>query len=146
MALLHDASTRTQIEQRIQALTPTTRGRWGQMTVDQMLWHVNQSLSVFVGQVTLGRGGPPLPPGLLRFMVLRLPWMKSAPTHPDLVAKLNYDFEGERARLGRLIEAIVDTPLDGEWPAHPVFGRMTGREISQFMAKHIDHHLKQFGA
>jgi hypothetical protein len=145
MATLHDADTRGQLEQRIRSLSSTSRGRWGKMTVDQMLWHVNKALALSLGQVTLGPGGPKMPKRLLKFMVLKLPWMKSAPTHPDFVAKANYDFEGERTRLLHLIEAVVHKPIDSDWPEHPAFGSMTGREASGLMAKHLDHHLKQFG-
>lgn len=145
MALLHERSTREEIEQRIKALHADTRGRWGKMTVDQMLWHVNQALSLSLGEVTLGPGFPPLPAGLLKFIVLKLPWTKSAPTHPDLVARSSYEFEGERRRLLDLISRIVAKPIESEWPTHPAFGRMTGRDVSRLMAKHLDHHLRQFG-
>lgn len=145
MAMLHDHGTRSQFEQRIHSLTSTARGRWGKMTVDQMLWHVNQAMGLSLGEVTVGPGGPRLPPGLMKFMVMRLPWTKGAPTHPDFVAKANYDFEGERRRLLTLIDHVVHKPIESEWPSHPAFGTMTGREVSQLMAKHLDHHLKQFG-
>jgi hypothetical protein len=146
MAYLHDNGTRTQFEQRIRSLTPTARGRWGKMTVDQMLWHCNRALQLSLGEITLGPGRPPLPPALLKFMVLRLPWMKSAPTHPDFIPTANYDFDGERDRLLKLVDSIVAKPVDSDWPTHPAFGRMTGREVSHLIAKHLDHHLKQFGA
>lgn len=146
MALIHDASTRSNIEQRIRALRPDSRGRWGKMTVDQMVWHCNQAVALSLGQITIGPGFPPLPAGLLKFIVLRLPWVKGAPTHPDFVAKATYDFDAERDRLLDLISRLAATPLDSEWPRHPAFGPMTGREVSQLMAKHLEHHLRQFGA
>jgi hypothetical protein len=115
------------------------------MTVDQMLWHCNQALSLSLGRITLGPGFPPLPQGVLKFIVLRLPWFKGAPTHPDFVAKANYDFSGERDRLLELIESMAARPLDETWPHHPAFGPMTGRQVSGLIAKHLDHHLRQFG-
>ena len=86
MALLHDGSTRADIERRINSLRSDSRGRWGKMSVDQMLWHVNKAIGVSLGQVTLGPGFPPLPKGVLKVVVLKLPWFKGAPTHPDFVA------------------------------------------------------------
>jgi hypothetical protein len=65
---------------------------------------------------------------------------------PELVAKERYDFEAERARCLELLDAVGTTPLDGAWPEHPGLGRMRGRQWSALMAKHVDHHLSQFGA
>ncbi len=146
MALLHDGSTRADIERRINSLRSDSRGRWGKMSVDQMLWHVNKAIGVSLGQVTLGPGFPPLPKAVLKFVVLKLPWFKSAPTHPDFVAKGHYDFEAERTRLKQLIGEVTAKPLDSAWPAHPAFGAMSGDDVSRLMAKHLDHHLRQFGA
>jgi hypothetical protein len=146
MALLHDQSARAQIEERIRSLRSDRRGRWGRMTVDQMLWHLNEALGLSLGDVTLGPGFPALPAPLLKFVVLRLPWFKGAPTHPLLVAKAHYDFDGERDRLLALVERLTQKSLNSDWPRHPAFGAMTGREVSHLMAKHLDHHLRQFGA
>lgn len=145
MALLHDGATRSEIDQRIRSLRPDSRGRWGKMTVDQMLWHVNRALGLSLGEVTIGPGFPPLPAPMLKFVVLRLPWFKGAPTHPDFVARAHYDFEGERDRLLALVDRLVQKPLESDWPRHPAFGAMTGRDVSHLMAKHLDHHLRQFG-
>lgn len=116
------------------------------MTVDQMLWHCNGALALSLGALTLTGRLPPLPKGLMRFAALRLPWMKSAPTHPDLVARGRYDFDAERDRLIELMQLVAARPLDGPWPAHPAFGSMTGHQVSFLLAKHLDHHLRQFGA
>jgi len=116
------------------------------MSVDQMLWHVNESLAVFTGEKKLPAGKPPLPPAILKFAVLKLPWMKNAPTNPSFVAKASHDLDAEKTRCLRLIDAIVQRPIEGLWIAHPDFGPMTGQEVSRLQAKHLDHHLRQFGA
>lgn len=115
------------------------------MTVDQMLWHVNAAMALSIGETTASTSRMALPPVVLKFIVLRLPWPKGSPTHPDFVARSSYDFEGERARLRRLLEALATRPLNGTWPQHPILGRMNGREVSRLTAKHLDHHLRQFG-
>lgn len=146
MALLHDASTRQAIDRRLRALRSDTTPRWGKMSADQMLWHVNRVLDVGLGQYQLPPRRPPLPKGLMKFMVLRLPWVKNAPTHPNFVATERHDFEAERLRCLRLVDILAGRPLDGIWLDHPIFGPMSGREVSALQAKHLDHHLKQFGA
>ncbi len=145
MAMMHDPDTRAGIERRIQALTPDSRGQWGKMSVDQMLWHCNKAIALSLGEITLGPGAPPIPSWLLKFMVLKLPWMKGAPTHPDFVATTTHDFEAERERMLKLIATATAKPLDSEWTRHPAFGPMTGRQVSTLMLKHLNHHLTQFG-
>jgi len=78
-------------------------------------------------------------------MVLRLPWVKGAPTNPAFVATARHDFDAERARCLRLIDILTGRALDDAWVTHPVFGPMTGAEVSTLHAKHLDHHLTQFG-
>jgi hypothetical protein len=62
------------------------------------------------------------------------------------VAGDRYDLEVERARCLALIDEFAARPLAGEWPYHFTFGRISGAETSRLQAKHLDHHLRQFGA
>ncbi len=80
------------------------------MSVDQMLWHVNQGLDATVGRIEPDKMRMPLPPAALKFMVLNLPWMKGAPTNPRFVATARHDFARELERCRQLI---------GEVAAHP---------------------------
>jgi len=146
MALIHDPQTRASIERRIRSLTPESRAVWGRMSVDQMLWHINQAMGLSLGTVTVGPGGPTMPPWLMRTLVIKLPWPKNGPTHPDFVAKRRYDFADERERALRNIAEITSKPMDYAWPAHPAFGQMSGRQVSTLTHKHLNHHLTQFGA
>jgi hypothetical protein len=116
------------------------------MSVDQMLWHVNQAMGVPLGETVVESQFVPLPKAAIKFMVLRLPWVKGAPTNPAFLPKRQYDFEAERARCRLLIGKLTARPLDGDWPYHPIFGRMSGPDFSRLQAKHLDHHLRQFGA
>ncbi|MGH9255564.1 MAG: DUF1569 domain-containing protein [Vicinamibacterales bacterium] len=145
MKKMHDPSYRAQLVQRVQALRPDTQRKWGTMSVDQMLWHVSDALALSIGDMTIPVEKPPMPRGLLKFIVLNLPWSKGAPTHPAFVAKRNYDFTAERARCLQLIDTLASRELHAEWPIHPVFGRMTGEQVSRLHAKHLNHHLAQFG-
>lgn len=145
MRSLHDTSYRAQLVQRVQALRPDSLRRWGRMSVDQMLWHVTDVLALALGALSAPPAKPLLPRGLLTFMILNLPWGKNAPTMPQFVAKQNYDLEAERTRCLRLIDRVASMELDAEWPTHPLLGRMSGSEISRLQAKHVHHHLTQFG-
>jgi hypothetical protein len=110
-----------------------------------MLWHVNLFLAASLGEASLPPGKSPMPPALLRFMLIYMPWPKSAPTNPGAIAKGEYDFEAERARCRDLIGRFASRPIDGQWPVDPTFGAVTGKFASTPQAKHLDHHLRQFG-
>ena len=149
MRTLHDSSCRTSIAARLQTLRPDAQRQWGKMRVDQMLWHVNESLEQSLGRLKTTRSPrtPPIPSAMLRFVVLNLPWPKGrAPTAPELVARDTYDFQAERSRAIRLIEEMAARDINGSWPPSATFGRTTGLFWSRLQAKHLDHHLKQFGA
>jgi hypothetical protein len=117
------------------------------MTVDQMLWHVNCSLENALGRYDVKEQRIPLPFPVIKFLVLNLPWRKGkTPTAPEYVAKTNHDFSSEQAKLLKLIDEISAKPLDGAWPRSSFMGGMTGSDWSRLQAKHLDHHLSQFGA
>ena len=80
----------------------------------------------------------------MKFIVINLPWPKGAPTAPPFVSEGMYDFDTERTRCLRLIDEFCARSLEGDWPASPILGRMSGREASRLHAKHLNHHLKQF--
>ena len=145
MPMLHDEAYRTHIIDRLRTLRHDTARRWGKMSVDQMLWHVNGGLSMTLGQIEVPARNLLLPRPVIRFVVLNLPWPKGMPAMPMFVASRPYDFESERARCLRLIDQLAAKPLGDNWPAHPLLGQVSGRDASRLQARHLDHHLKQFG-
>jgi hypothetical protein len=145
--LLHDPAVRQALRSRVEALGPDSIRRWGKMSIDQMLWHINQSFEQALGRVGSQPVKEPLPAALMRIVVLNVPWPKGSPTAPELVADgARHDFDVERARCLELIEAFAAKRIDDSWPISGSFGRMTGRDWSRLQAKHLDHHLRQFSA
>ncbi|HET9425778.1 MAG TPA: hypothetical protein VFO55_10435 [Gemmatimonadaceae bacterium] len=146
MPRIHDPAFRASIERRLASLTPASPRQWGTMSVDQMLRHVNIALESALGRVAVARLRVPLPGFILKWMVLYLPWPRGSPTAPEFIAGDRYDFEAERARCLALVNEVAGRSLSGEWPYHHTFGRISGAEASALQAKHLDHHLRQFGA
>jgi hypothetical protein len=144
-ATLHDPSFQASVRARLGRLRPDTKPAWGKMSVDQMLWHCNQGLAMALGRLTPPASRPPIPGAIIKWVTLNLPWPKNAPTAPTFVARQQYDFEAERDRCLAQVTELASQPLDKAQPPHPLFGAMTGREQSRLQAKHLDHHLKQFG-
>ncbi len=147
--LLHDPAVTRAIRTRVSTLRPDAARRWGKMSVDQMLWHCNQAMDQ---ALSIGQPEPftpaPLPRGIIKFMVFNMPWPKGAPTSPSINAGTQrFDFDSERARCLRMIDQLTAKSMQSaDWGISPAFGQMTGVEWSRLMAKHLDHHLKQFGA
>jgi len=146
MPTVHDSSFRSSLETRVRSLRAEQTGRWGKMSIDQMLWHVNVGLSMALGEIALPAEKAPLPRPIMKFLVLTLPWPKGAPTAPAFLATGSYDFEHERTRCLDLMNRLADRPIDTVAQQHPMFGLMSGRDVSRLQAKHLDHHLRQFGA
>jgi hypothetical protein len=143
--LLHDPTVRESIRARLQNLRPDSKRKWGKMSADQMLWHVNQALGDALGDAKPADMKPPIPAPLLKFVIMNLPWPKGAPTFPEFVAGDQYSFDAERHRCFNLIDRFAVRSMDDPaWGRSAVMGKMSGRDWSHLLAKHLDHHLKQF--
>lgn len=139
-----DPAVRGSIEVRLDAIRPDSLRRWGRMSVDQVLWLVNQFLAAAICEGTLAAQKSPMPAPLMRFFLVYMPWPRSAPTNKSAVAVGVHDLEAERARCKQLIARFVSRPVDGEWLVDPSFGAVSGTFASKLQAKHLDHHSRQF--
>lgn len=143
---VHDSDVRVSLKQRVQSLRPDSPRQWGKMTVDQMLWHVNVPMKESLGEYSTPAVKAKIPLKMLRWLVLNAPWPRGAPTRPDLVAKTHYDFEQERSKCVELLDRFVARDINGKFPNSALLGEMSGTHWSRLHAKHVDHHLRQFGA
>ena len=146
MPVLHDPTVHRSIRSRLEQLRPDAARQWGKMTVDQMLRHLNIALSAALGQTPYSPRKTPLPGPIFRFFAANFPFPKGAPTHPEFVVGARCDFDAEKTRCLSLLDEFTRKPMDSAWPESPVFGRVTGKFNSRVQAKHLDHHLRQFGA
>lgn len=145
MAMVHEGGMAASLRKRVQSLRPDSDRKWGKMTVDQMLWHVNLPLAEALGEYSGTRSVRGVPQKLLLWLVLTVPWGKGAPTRPDMVVKERHDFAKEQKRCLEMIDRVAALPLSGTWPASANFGAMSGTNWSKLLAKHTNHHLRQFG-
>lgn len=83
----------------------------------------------------------------IKHLILHVaPFPKGAPTAPELLVRGAGSVESIRGELIALVERIGTGPREGNGPVHPLFGRLTFREWGVATFKHMDHHLRQFGA
>jgi hypothetical protein len=95
---------------------------------------------MFIGRI-LGR--------IVKPLVLRTdqPMRRNSPTVKGLVVQDDRDFAKERERLCIMIDRFTSLGPQGRTGvAHSFFGPMTPQEWGILMYKHLDHHLRQFGA
>jgi hypothetical protein len=86
---------------------------------------------------------------VIRTFVLRddKPISRNAPTAPYLVVRDDPDFEAGRVRLLASIDRFVAQGRAGcTTHPHSFFGMMTADQWAILTYKHLDHHLRQFGA
>ena len=149
MQNLFDPGTRDAVVRRLSALKESSPGQWGKMTVGQMLAHCSIAMEVPCGdrikkQRLLGRVLAPF----ARSIILNAkPFTRNAPTDPEYRIADDRDFEEESQRLAALIDRFCSRGTAGvDGVVHSFFGRLTGDEWGRLMYKHLDHHLRQFGA
>ena len=132
------------------------------MTVGRMVCHVADQLRVALGDIE-GRTGQlrlrfrnrelEVSPGLLwfhlgrRVLVHWLPWPKSrvgAP--PEMLTTPPGEWDEDIAALHALVDRVGEKNARETWGTHPVFGVISGQEWGLLCWKHLDYHLRQFGA
>ena len=134
---------------RINQLTPDTKRLWGKMSVAQMLAHCNVSYEMAFENIH------PKPNVFMRFILKTLvkenvvnekPYSKNSGTAPQFIIKDEKDFEKEKQRLIAYIQktlSLGEKYFEGRESLS--FGKMKAKEWNNMFAKHLDHHLTQFG-
>jgi len=148
MSTVFNLDDRLTLAKRIDLLATNAPPRWGRMDCPQMLAHLSESVRMALGELRVASKGPRalrLPP--IRHAVIHwLPFPKGAPTAPELLTRRATDCRTECAELKHLLERIGAMEGAREWPEHPAFGRMNSRDWGTLVHRHVDHHLRQFGA
>ena len=147
---LFDAATAQEVENRVASLTPESKREWGKMSVSQTVAHCSLAIEMALGEknpprVFIGR--------ILGPVVKKLalgndePMRKNSPTAPSLIVSDDRDLEAEKVRLIGLISRFSKggSAVCTSHP-HAFFGKLTPEQWSELMYKHLDHHLRQFGA
>ena len=149
MQSIFEASASAAILDRLGKLQPAAPAQWGKMTVSQMLAHCQHPVLVALGDKKLKQSFIGMLFGSIakKSLLKEKPFPKSLPTAPEFLVKDERRFNEEKQKLQQLVQrlATTDTSSLAAIP-HPFFGKMTAAEWGQLNWKHLDHHLKQFGA
>jgi len=149
MKSMFEKGTLEEVTSRVGALTPRTAPLWGKMSVAQMLAHCAITLEVASGKRVARRLliGRLIGPFFRKRYFDDSEFTRHSPTHPTFVVADERDFTAEKERVLRLAREYA---LGGEAGCttrpHAFFGTLTPAEWGIGMYKHLDHHLRQFGA
>jgi hypothetical protein len=134
---------------RIDKLQPATQRQWGKMDVAQMMAHCSAALDMASGHINPPRIliGRLIGPFVKPIYTNEKPLSRSSPTDKTLVVSDQRDFLREQERLKLCLRQFHE---GGEEKCtrhpHPFFGALPPQAWSRGMYKHVDHHLRQFGA
>ncbi|HZD48000.1 MAG TPA: DUF1569 domain-containing protein [Silvibacterium sp.] len=150
MKSLYEAATVEDLKERMAHLRPESERLWGTMKVAQAVAHCSAGMEWAVGdtrppRMFLGR----ILGAIVKPMVLKdgEPMRRNSPTAKTLVVADERDLGTERMRLFGLIDRFAAAgPKGCTTHPHSFFGRLTPNEWAALMYKHLDHHLRQFGA
>lgn len=150
MKNLWQPETVQELKDRLSHLRPESPREWGRMTPAQAVAHCSLGMELALGdrrppRMLIGRliGGMIKP----RAFQESEPMRRNSPTIPGFAVTDNRDLVRERDTLCDLIDRFAAAgPTGCTNHPHSFFGRLTPDEWSMWMYKHIDHHLRQFGA
>ncbi len=134
--------------ERIDKLTPSTTALWGKMDVAQMLTHCQTTLKLALGEMKLKRAFIGFVFGKIakRKILNDADLDKHLPTFKEAKITDQRNFEEEKSKLTDLVKRMQQAGPGGlAKDPHPFFGALTPEEYDRMNAKHLDHHLRQFG-
>ncbi len=135
---------------RINRLTPETQPLWGKMAVDQMLAHCSVSYEMVYEPEKHKKPGSIAKFILKTFLKPKVTgeksYPKNSPTAPQFIIAERKNFEEEKKRLIGFIQKTQQlgaSAFDGKESFS--FGKLKAQEWNNMFAKHLNHHLAQFG-
>ena len=149
MKNLFQADATDEVLSRIDRLEPASQHLWGKMDVAQMMAHCSATLDMACGQMVVPRMfiGRILGPLARPIFTNEKPFGKNGPTNKQLKIADKRDFAREQGQLKTRVRQFHE---GGEAQCtkhpHPFFGPISPLEWATGMYKHLDHHLRQFGA
>jgi hypothetical protein len=134
---------------RINQLSPSSPALWGKMDAGKMLAHCNVSYEMAYENIH------PIPNAFVKFILKLMvknsvvgekPYGKNKHTAPQFIITTSKDFEVEKKRLIDYINRTQELGTNEfEGKESDSFGKLTAIEWNIMFAKHLEHHLSQFG-
>jgi hypothetical protein len=146
---LFEPSSAIEIRKRIELLKPESRRQWGTMKVAQMLAHSSSWMEMAAGVKSPPRSfvGRIFGKIAKKSVLGEGPVRRNMPTDKSLIIYGEREFAAEQQRLLEWVDRFsTGGPEQCTTHPHSFFGSMTPNEWAILGYKHLDHHLRQFGA
>lgn len=149
MKSIFQPEDRAEIVRRIHTLSKESKAHWGRMSVGQMLRHCSLCEEYYMGNFHVKRSmlgrilGKMAINGMLKSDDVPFRKNSQSPQQFGVTENIN-DVEEEKQKWLALMNKYAN--YNHDYFMHWFFGKMTKEQLGQFVYKHSDHHLKQFGA
>ena len=147
MKSIWQKESRGELNNRLAALAWDRRAAWGKFTTPKMVCHLADSLKMAMGDLKVAPKRLPIRyPPLKQLIIYVAPFPKGAPTAPELLAREPKAWAHDVEEVQSLLARAGSTRTTDSWPEHPAFGKLSRRAWGVLIYRHMDHHLRQFGA
>ncbi len=132
---------------RLDKIQPNSEKKWGEMTVSQMLHHLNLAIGSGLGYYSLPDNSNLMTRTVNQFLILNA--LKKFPIGAKTATPLkvetdNFDFETEKKQLKEILIKAYQTKTNEDWGKHTYFGKMTKKAWGKLIMIHCNHHFQQF--
>lgn len=134
---------------RLSSLTADSMRNWGSMDVAQMLKHIDIAYKNALGKLEVK------PHPLSAFVAFKpvkytvlyvLPFQKNLMTATEYKVDGKYNFQSVYQEFLKTFDNVISQTETENFSHHPLFGQLNKDEWGTLLYKHLDHHLRQFGA
>lgn len=136
---------------RLRTVRPDSARLWGRMSAHQMICHLADGFRMADGEKAVPGTPHAIRAVLIRWIALHtpLPWPRGVKTLSEVDQEAGgtcpTDFAADLAELESRLSRFASR-RNGSRPPHPIFGRLSESEWLRWGYRHVDHHLRQFGA
>ena len=142
---LFDERAVAAMQKRLARLSADSVPRWGSFTAVRMVGHLVKVMDYALhheDKIDVIPGPPMFIRHLLR---LYLPWPKGAPTRKEMLETDTESLAEAVEQASSLLDEFTRSADKPDWPVHPFFGQLDGKDWAKLMYRHNNYHLKQFG-
>ncbi len=150
MKTLRNEECRKALLSRIESLKGDEQPTWGRMTLDEMLSHLVQTGDLPFESTVPDRSNWISRTVIKPLMLYLLPMPMEVKVGPEMDQKRDgrapLGFTVDKQKVAECINRLGSMSEGQEYLPHPFFGKLSAKQWGMIAHKHIDHHLRQFGA
>ncbi len=140
----------TSIINRIYNISVNSTRKWGTMSAPEMLKHCSLQLQMGLNQIpfTGYEGSFVLKTAIGQYIALYLaPWRfgVTSPTRMNVKTN-NIAVQEVEIEKKTLLDLLAQVQQVNTLSSHPLLGKLNKKNWGRLIWKHLNHHLKQFGA